>query len=309
MSNSSYLPLMSIDEAPEMLAAMRKQEDKGYVKRNWIHLAQSQKSSKNGRRRGLHCEAVDSDCREKIAAWCFEIATFCNFNPETVEITLSVLDRFMSTPEGVSARSDRSIYQLASMAALYTTVKVHEPAAMPPQFVCRLSNGAFTPEDITVAETVLLQALKWRVNPPTSSSFIRLLVNLIPTDVLGEEERRIVCQLSQWLIDYAVRSYQFMTVPATTIAICAVNSSLESLGLENTAIVDISYNLSEALHIDGFSDDVMWFKFLLYEALLRKPANNTILRCDVRRTICGQKKNRWESIDDSPRTVTASTRI
>jgi len=303
MSNSSYLPLMSIDEAPEMLAAMRKQEDKGYVKRNWIHLAQSQKSSKNGRRRGLHCEAVDSDCREKIAAWCFEIATFCNFNPETVEITLSVLDRFMSTPEGVSARSDRSIYQLASMAALYTTVKVHEPAAMPPQFVCRLSNGAFTPEDITVAETVLLQSVEWRVNPPTSSSFIRLLTNLIPTELLTEQERQIICDLCRWLTDLAVSSYHSVTVPASTIAFCVLMNSIESLGLDEKVIAKITYIVTEALQIDGNSEYVIGFKTLLYEAVLRK-TENTISRCDMESTTRARKRNRVMSVDESPRAVT-----
>jgi len=301
---------MSVDDALGVITAMCGQEENGYAKQNWIGMEQSsQSSSSTCARRPLHFEAVDRDCRNSITTWCFDVAKFCKFSKETVEITLSMLDRFLATPEGATARNDRSAYQLASMAALYTTVKVHEPAALRPEFVSRLSHGAFTPEDITAAETVLLQALKWRVNPPTSSSFIRLLINMIPTDVLGEEERRIVCQLSQWLIDCAVRSYHFMTVPASTIAFCALMSSMESLRLENTVMVDISHNLSEALQIDGCSANVKWFKSLLYEALARKPENNTILRCDMWRTICEQKKYRLVSINDSPRTVTASTHL
>jgi len=308
MSNTSHSPVtMSVDDALGVITAMRGQEEKSYAKKNWIGMAQSSTSSLSLASRPLHCEAVDGDCRDKIAAWCFEVAKFCKFSNDTVEITLSMLDRFLATPEGATARNYCSTYQLASMVALYTTVKVHEPAALRPEFVSRLSHGAFTPDDITAAESVLLQALNWRVNPPTSSSFIRLLINMIPTDVLGDEERRIVCQLSQWLTDYVVGSYHFMTVPASTIAFCALMNSLESLGLDNTIVVDISYILSEALKIDGCSDDVMWFKSLLYEALVRQPENNAILRRDMRNTICAEKKNRLVSFDESsPRTITAN---
>ena len=77
-----------------------------------------------------------------MAKWCCEIADFCKYKRETVAIAMNCLDRFMSTPVGHQILLDRNAYQLASMTALYSAVKIHEQEAMDPNLVSsRLRRG------------------------------------------------------------------------------------------------------------------------------------------------------------------------
>jgi hypothetical protein len=68
-------------------------------------------------------------------------------------------------------------------------VKIHEPEAMDPDTVSTLSRGTYSAHDIENMELQILKALEWRVNPPTSVSFARQLLALLPDDVYIEAAR------------------------------------------------------------------------------------------------------------------------
>ena len=136
----------------ETLQAMRFQEDRAYQVKEWS------------------TTSVDGECRAQMAAWCYQVVDFCHFRRETAAIAMSYMDRFMSIS---NQTDDRSYYRLACMSSLYLAVKIHEASAMDPQFVAKLSHGAYAPKDIERMENVLLKALQWRVNPPTAMAFAR----------------------------------------------------------------------------------------------------------------------------------------
>jgi len=290
---------MPVEETLETIAAMCTQEVAGYVKRDWNKLNKRETSST---RSSIRCTAVNTDCREKIVAWFFAVASHCKFSPETVEITISMLDRFLATPEGESARNDRSTYQLASVAALYTAVKIHEPAAMDPQFVSRLCRGTFSSEEILEAELVILNALRWRVNPPTTSSFVRAFMDLIPSETIDRETRWVVSDLSQYLSGLAMGCYKLMTVPTSIVAYCALTNALESVGLETQVTEYIDYVVTEAIQIDSSSDFIIGIKDLLYETLVEKPEKSS-QHCSPPNKLSGRKRNRGLSLGESPRGI------
>ena len=111
---------------------MLRQHESKYVTRDPLH-HDGQPSPPAG---PLHS---DQECRAKMAAWCFQVAKFCKFQLESIEIALSCFDRFLTTEPGVAALQDRSTYQLACMVCLYTAVKVHERTAMSPAIVAALA--------------------------------------------------------------------------------------------------------------------------------------------------------------------------
>jgi hypothetical protein len=238
-----------MDDCLETIAAMRHQETTGYATSDWLQLEQHepQMSASNG---PLHCEAVDVDCRNTVAAWGLQVADYCQFGGETVEIAMSCVDRFLASAEGTTARNDRNVFQLASMTALYTAIKIHEPNAMDPKSVARLSRGVFSPEEIEKMEIKLLHALKWRVNPPTTLSFARKLLSLIPEQVLDGDLRGAVFDLTRCQTEFAIGNYQLVPVPASTVAYSALMNSLESLGLGDKVVNNCSHIFSQALQVD-----------------------------------------------------------
>jgi hypothetical protein len=270
----------TMEETLETLAAMCHQEDTGYLVKDWLWLGQSESSSSGHRRPPLHWEeAVDIECRDKMVAWCIQIVDLCEFSHVTVEITMSYLDRFLATPEGTTARNDRSSYQLACMASLYTAVKIHEPKAIPPELVARFSDGAFSSRDIEAMEVTLLRSLKWRVNPPTSWDFVHKLMSLAPSDLLTKDLRQTAVDLALRQTELAVANYEFVTVRASIIAYSAVMNSLDTLGI----VHEVGYIVSQPLEIHCDGDHVVSVREFLYQLVAQQqPSNVNASHCPHR---------------------------
>jgi hypothetical protein len=292
----------TMEETLETLAAMRHQEDTGYLAKDWLRLGQSESSSGH-RRAPLHWEeAVDIECRDKMVAWCIQVVDFCKFSRATVEITMSYLDRFLATPEGTTARNDRSSYQLACMAALYTAVKIHEPKAISPELVARFSNGVFTSRDIEAMEVTLLRALKWRVNPPTSWDFVHKLMSLVPSDLLTEDLRQTAVDLALLQTELAVANYEFVTVRASTIAYSALMNSLETLGI----VQEVGYILSQPLKIHCDGDHAVSVREFLYQLVAQQqPSNVNAAHCPQRvvKDTFPKATSSRTSVEISPRAI------
>jgi hypothetical protein len=294
-----------MEDTLETIAAMRHQEDTGYVTSDWLQLEQSEPHNNLMRINApLHCEVVDVDCRDKMTAWCIQVGDFCKFNRNTLEITMSLLDRFMATPQAAMTRNDRELYQLACMAAFYTAVKVHEPEAMDPKLVSSLSQGAYSAEDIEAMECKILSALKWRVNPPTSMAFVRELMHLIPEETLDRGICNFAYELTQFQTELAVCNHHLVSVQASTVAYAALMNSLESLGLDDKVIACVGSILSAALHIDRSSLSVAKTQGTLYKSVFQHPVDGPLAR-KPRAAIssCNKRPKRRLSTHRSPRSV------
>jgi len=186
---------------------------------------------------------VDASCRFKMAEWFFQVIDFCKFDRETVAISMSFLDRYLMTDEGKRrCLQDKKEYQLAAMTCLYTAVKINEPEAMDPKVVAGLSRGVYTEDQVTDMEVSILQALEWRVNPPTALSFVRAFFQLLSnngnrsknTDMYedtntSQKVTDAAFELARFQTDLAVTNYDFCTVNASTIAIAAIVNAFEVL--------------------------------------------------------------------------------
>lgn len=202
----------------------------------------------------LHCRhaepPVDAACREQMGKWFVQMVQSCRFQNETAEIAMDLLDRFVSTPEGDAARVDRTLYQLASMTAFYTAVKVHETMTIDPKLISRLSRNMFSVQDVTRMETTMLRALQWRVHPPTAMSFLRLLVaTMSPATLLwdmthqGDDDEAaataaaaasVVMEMAELQTMLATTvSTKCQTIPRSQIALCALWNAIETVRADN----------------------------------------------------------------------------
>lgn len=273
MTLSAILTMMSTADTLELIHTMRNQEVNGYRKVDWLEMHQKDCVSCSMEAQWssspLHHEPVDLECREKMILWCIQVIEFCKFKRETVEIAVSLLDRFMATREASEARSVRGKFQLACMASLYTAIKVHEPTAMDPGLVSKLSRGAFSGKDIERMEGIILGALTWRVNPPTSLSFVYLLADLIPPPLINDEIRATALELAQFQTELAVCRHELIAVPAATLALATVVNSLESLQVDPATINSVRCVFSRSLDYDD--DSVNYVQGVLYSAVMQHP--------------------------------------
>jgi Cyclin, N-terminal domain/Cyclin, C-terminal domain len=226
------------------LQAMRRQETSGYAKRDFLHLRDDVDSDG-----GCSSIDIDVDCRDKMCDWSHQIVDFCKFSRESVEIAMSLLDRFLLTPAGTTALRDRTVYQLASMTCLYTAIKVHERQALNPSVVSQLSRGTYSAEQIEATEATILTALQWRVNPPTALSFVREFLSTMLPEM--SEETASILALACAQTERAVAHYGFIAVPASTIAYGALLNALETSNvMHKDAIQYIGQVLAQVLDLD-----------------------------------------------------------
>ncbi len=286
-----------MDQALETMATMRLQESSGYATTDW--------SCEGSIPLHEQSAMVDMVCRSKISNWFVQVVDFCKFRRETVEITLSMLDRFLVSPEGVGARTDRGLYQLASMTALYTAVKIHEAEAMDPQLVSKLSRGAYSASEIEEMERLLLQGLKWRVNPPTTMSFVRELMNLIPHETLELETRNTLMDITKYQIELTVGQEELFKIPPSLIALAALRNTLASLPIDSQLTEYILFVFSNALQWDLNDTGVKNVRNVMYEAVTRSSSEQIILRpCES-----NHQPNKCEcrlSPEHSPRSISAT---
>lgn len=287
-----------MDMTLSTIAAMRRQEA-SYMQRDFLHQSSPQMPSANG---PAH---VDIDCRSKMTAWCYQVVDFCKFHRETVEIAMNYADRFLATPAGLAALSDRTTYQLAVMTALYTAVKLHEPEAMDPKLVSNLSRGAYTPQQVEAMEAVMLGALQWKLNPPTALSFVRQYLDLLPGDVLDAGVRQTAYDITKYQTELAVNEYDFCSVFPSTTAYCSLVNSLESMGLDAKVVAEISRVIASAAGIDVYDDKALNVQNWLYSSVVRQPSGLALSQPLPKKQ---GKASRRMSVEVSPTSVSTMAR-
>lgn len=230
-------------------------------------------------------DPIDGECRSRMVQWCYQIVDFCKFNRDTVAIAMNYLDRYMSTEQGAEALGSRTRFQLVVMTCLYTAIKIHEPEALAPCVLAGLSRNKFSVQEVEDMERELINALQWRMNPPTALSFMQALLSLIPKRTMEESRRRKVVELAQLQIEKSVEDYSFVGLKSSTIALAAIVNALKTIDLK--VAYHFQIHLSKIAKIDSKSQ--------LFVAV-RKKMFTTIQSSEL--------TQRWQSTQDPVTTIT-----
>lgn len=237
----------SCSNALESIRAMRRQEKKGYsggcdylqqISRHYIRHYDNYY-----RQQSPDMVPVDLECRILMVDWTKSVVQTTKFHTEITEIAMDYVDRFLSRSVGWKFLLNRTKFQLVVMTALYTATKVHEIEALCPETVAKLSDGRFTRKDIESMEIEMLNNLKWRLHPPTATSFVRLLANAIPSDLLPTSSRKLVFDLTDYQIDLTIGNYSLSLEKSSLIAFAALRNSLGAV----ETIADHCYLFLESL--------------------------------------------------------------
>lgn len=169
----------------------------------------------------------------------------------------------MATSEGRKILLDRNQYQLASMTALYTAVKIHEHEAMDPALVSSLSRGVHTTEAVENMERRMLNAIRWHVNPPTAFSFAREMLKVVPTHLLASPERENIMEMTQFQITLAISDYELSLHLASHIAFASLLNAVENTCAHGVFYTEFESMMATTLGI-GLSE-IQSLRITLYE--------------------------------------------
>lgn len=192
------------------------------------------------------CHRITSDDRRKIVDWCYSVIDLCQLHRESVAMTMSIVDRFMSNPRrlhsiGISQHfshheilHDRIKYQLLAVSALYISVKVNEQVTMSSEKLAAISRGIYSKENIEAMECTILECLSWRVCAPTAfqvgSVILELMIAKVhPPDASAMDIRHweSIREELAHQTELAVRDYQLSLQPPSTVAFMAITNAIE----------------------------------------------------------------------------------
>lgn len=308
---------LALEDTIDTLSAMRKQEKCGYETDNWLRRLNRKRNYSSLSVNARPTSAVDGndlslsadeDCRNKMTVWCYTLVDGCNFQVETVEVALSLLDRFVCKSR--TAQEDRVTFQLASMACLYTCVKVHEEMAMNPTTVAMLSNGVFSPEDIEGMERDVLSSVCWRVHPPTMTSFCRLLVDLIPKELAGDELRDMFLKLCEVQVIAVTYDTSLIAVTRSALSCAAVLNAITCFGfLREPVVREMEYIFLEACDADVKVVREMQHRLSDYIDLSTLCDEKIVGRISVASSLESSTMLKTDALHGSPRTVSSAGNV
>jgi len=188
----------------------------------------------------------DIICRLKMCAWSYRVCDYLLINRETVSAAFSFLDRFVD-----QCFCDRTAYKLASMTCLYMATKMFNTKQMSISSLANLSRGEFSTHHIAEMERLILETLKWKMNPPTVQAYLQRLWTLVPCT---ESLRQIILSKANFFAELCVFDFQLLSFhDRYQIAIACLLNSMEGLtvpnirlGLQNAFQMPMSTNTTES---------------------------------------------------------------
>jgi hypothetical protein len=180
--------------------------------------------------------AVDESSRTAMAEWLFKIVDAVSLNRETVLISLSLLDRYLSSNKGKSMMvlQDRQEFQLAAIASFYLAVKVYEPVVMGIDTLSKLCRGFYQESAILAMEQDILFALEWRVLVHTPLDFVRCLLELLPSSSISSVSSESIVEQSRMHLEFAAYQFHFSNCKPFVMGAACLAASLNELNILST---------------------------------------------------------------------------
>jgi Cyclin, N-terminal domain len=191
---------------------------------------------------------IDEYCREQIVEWSFRVVDYFRIDREVVAVSLSFLDRFLST-----CRCDRTSFKLAATTTLHLAVKLLYPCKLSDLGILSdLSRGEFDMKDVCAMEYQILLKLSWNLHPPTAIAFSSIFLDYFFASrvvTISGADLVDIYDVTSFFCELAVCDYMFALIPVSTIALAALLNSLEGMyGSDNRLSIDV-IQASHEIHL------------------------------------------------------------
>jgi Cyclin, N-terminal domain len=188
------------------------------------------------------------ECRCIMVDWCYRMIDYCHLNRETVAIAINFVDRFVNSYKGKEYLINNTLYQLVTVTALYTAIKIHEMQSIELQSLTNISNGTYPLEQIEETEREMIKTLKWRMNPPTAISFVRCLLDAVPAHFkLSAQTKEVLLKLSCVQTEYAVFDEELMENKMSIIGYCSLINAFAIVVSDLVVLKQLKHVLAQKL--------------------------------------------------------------
>jgi hypothetical protein len=192
---------------------------------------------------------VGGKCRKMMVDWCFTVVDAVNLSRETVGVTVSILDRYLSSGKGDATNTlqCKQMFQLASVTCFYMSVKVHESAQFGLKLITQLCRGLYKEKDIISMEQDILCAIEWRLyaSCTTPMEFVRQYLELLKDHV---DDASLILKSAARHMDIATSDISYSTWKSSSIGMaCLAGAFDDDCCILSTKKDDLWHQLLEKL--------------------------------------------------------------
>lgn len=167
-----------------------------------------------------HQTDINEKMRAILVDWLFEVHLKFKLMPETMYLTINLIDRFLERKIVV-----RQKLQLVGVTAMLLASKYEEIYAPEVRDFVYITDKAYTKEQILMMEATMLNALDFKVTVPTPYVFVNRYLK-----VAGESDSNArISLLATYLVERCLQEYKMLTYPSSKIAAAGVNIALRTL--------------------------------------------------------------------------------
>lgn len=201
-----------------------------------LHVLYRQEASSYHKQKGLPEESCSSNPKllewfQTMTQWCITVAECCNMSMETVEIAMNLLHRYYSDDSSSSSPSS-SDFQLATMTCLYIASKTNATKSLTPTQLERLGRQQISASDIEQMERTILQALEWKINPPTTNCFTKYYLLLLLQMDQDDDTLLLLLNLVEAQTKYAIAQLYWLQVSPSQIALASLLNAMDLLNMD-----------------------------------------------------------------------------
>lgn len=183
-------------------------------------------------------EDINDRMRAILIDWLVEVHLKFKLTPETLYLTVNIIDRFLQRRSVM-----RSKLQLVGVTAMLLASKYEEIYAPEVRDFVYITDKAYTREQILTMESVMLNALKFKVTVPTTYVFLNRFLRIAEADSTCK-------QLACFIVERQMQEYGMLKYLPSEVAAAAVNMALRTLRGETAWTTELA-------GYSGYSQDAL----------------------------------------------------
>lgn len=180
--------------------------------------------------KGDYMNSVQQDItprmRSILVDWMIEVHNKFKLRPETVYLTIDLMDRYLSAKP-----IHRSRLQLLGCTCMWVASKYHEIYAPEMKDFVYISDNAFNIHDLLKMETDLVMTLDFNLTVPTALAFADRFIEVYMFDLPSEHQKSLLTRMTQYLIERALMTYDLVGELRSKLAAAALFTAVRRLNV------------------------------------------------------------------------------
>lgn len=183
--------------------------------------------------------------RAQMCTWAYTVSKTFGFSRTFVGIAFDYLDRYLAKEllQSWDVKITRQDFQLFSMTALYLAVKLNSDSngasdRLDLATLIDMSRGFFSLEDFEETELDILEALDWRVSPPTPNCFLTEMWALLKKNESGINTFDWI-STSRHILEQSIADAYFCSQRKSQLAMAALVLAGEQCGVSKEECLDL----------------------------------------------------------------------